>query len=184
MKLVEADIPFSEDESKELTLPPRPEHRRVYVSFLFTFSMLAATVTTVYLLFPARDNELLTLAIESHQIPGEYELEKPGSAELLGWKTGVVGPSAPFPPPGPAADLLGVRSIKVLRRPVAMGRYRIGADEVSFFVMRAHDAPPRRFERQEEELVAISWRSGRWTLVAVGPAATRKKNWGRILGAP
>jgi hypothetical protein len=121
--------------------------------------------------------------MEAHQRPGTFELERPASAELLAWGVGVIGPRAPFPTVDSNITLLGVRSIKILRRPVAMARYHFPGGDVSYFVMRAHDAPPRRYQRQEGDLQAVSWRNGLWTLTAVGPAATRSQ-WAPILGVP
>jgi hypothetical protein len=184
MKLVESDVVHADDDG-EVTLPPRPERRRVYTSFLVTFSVLVATVFSVYHLFPPRDNELLTVAIDAYQQPGPYEIERPSDTQLLAWGTGVVGERAPFPAPAPGITLVGVRKVKILNRPAAMVRYRFEDDgsEVSYFVSRPRDVPPRRYQREDGDLHAVSWRSGRWTLVLVGPAASRDR-WADEFGAP
>ena len=186
MKLVETDIHHAEDEGEVpgLSTPPRPEHRRVYVSFLVTFSVLVATVATIYTVFPQpRDNEMLTVALAFHEDPGEFELTSPSRAELVAFGVGVTGRGAPFPEPRPDLEALGVRSLRIVKWQVTMVRYRAGDDEVSYLVMRAHDAPPRHHRREEDGLLAVSWRSGGWTLIAVGPVAEAAR-WGKLLGVP
>lgn len=183
MKLVETDIRHDEDAAAESPTPPRPEHRRVYVSLLLTFSVLAATVIAVYAIFPKRDNELLTVAIDAHAAPGELELERPTPRELSAWSVGVIGRGAPWPAPGGGAEVIGTRSLEILKRPAAMVRYRVAGEEVTVVAMRAHTAPARKFERREGRLYAVSWREGKWRLVAVGRAAARE-SWGPAVGIP
>jgi hypothetical protein len=182
MRLVETDIQ-RDDDVGHVTTPPRPEHRRVYTSLLFTFSVLAATVTAVYVLFPPRDNELLTVALANHRSQGNFEITAPGDNELLAWGVGAVGRGAPFPSGSPEVSLVGVRTVRILNRPAAMARYEMSGQPISYFVMRAHDAPPRRYQRQEGDVQVVSWRRGRWTLVAAGPADTRPA-WAKFVGAP
>jgi len=182
MRFVETDIQHLGDDAP-VTTPPRPEHRRVYTSLVFTFSVLAATVTAVYTLFPARDNELLTVAVEQHHAPSDWELLKPSATELLAWGVGVVGTGAPFPTTLQGAELLGVRATRVFNRPMAMARYKLETGPLSYFVLRSHDAVPRSYQRKEGALHVVSWRKGKWTMVAVGPASARA-SWAHFLGAP
>lgn len=183
MKLVETDIRHAEDEAPEAPTPPRPEHRRVYVSLLLTLSVLAATVVAVYSLFPKRDNEVLTVALREHRDPGTLDLERPTRREIAAWSVGVIGRGAPWPEPAPELEPLGTRSLDILERPAALVRYRAGGHEVTLLATRARLAPPRKFRREAEGLYAVSWREGKWRLVAVGPAAG-SETWGEILGVP
>jgi hypothetical protein len=168
MKLVEPEIPHGDEEVSEEPRPPRPERRRVYVSLAVTLGVLAATVIAVYLAFPARNNELLTEALEAHRTPGRFQLEKPSPAELKAWTVGVVGSSVPWPS---NLEVIGTWQIRILRRPAALVRFLVGGDEVTLMAMRAWDAPPRKYRRHDGDDLAVSWRRGPWTLVAVGPAA-------------
>jgi len=168
MKLVEPEIPHGDEEVPEIPRPPRPERRRVYVSLALTLGVLAATVAAVYTAFPKRDNELLTDALEAHRAPGRYQLTSPSPAELKAWSVGVVGGSVPWPSD---LEVIGTWQIRILRRPAALVRFRIGGDEVTLMAMRAWDAPPRKYRRHDGDELAVSWRRGPWTLVAVGPAA-------------
>lgn len=180
MKLVETDIPHGDEEVSEVPRPPRPERRRVYVSLALTLGVLAATVVAVYLAFPARNNELVTEALEAHRTPGAYQLERPSPAELKAWTVGVVGGSVPWP-----ADLevIGTWQIRILRRPAALVRFSVEGDEVTLMAMRAWDAPPRKYRRHDGDELAVSWRRGPWTLVAIGPAA-RAERWKASLHVP
>jgi hypothetical protein len=183
MRLVETDIPHGDEEVAEVPRPPRPEHRRVYVSLAVTLSVLVATVAAVYLAFPERHNELLTDALEAHRADGPFELDRPSRAELMAWSVGVVGKKAPWPPEGGGLEALGTRRLKILRRPAALVRYRLGRDEISLLVTRATDAPPRKHSRVEDGDLAESWRRGAWTFVAVGPAA-HARVWKARFGVP
>lgn len=180
MKLVETDIPHGDEEVPEVPRPPRPERRRVYVSLALTLGVLAATVAAVYIAFPKRDNELMTEALEAHRHRGPFQLERPSAAELKAWTVGVVGGSVPWP-----SDLqvIGTWQIRILRRPAALVRFAVAGEEVTLMAMRAWDAPPRKYRRQEGEDLAVSWRSGPWTLVAVG-AAEHAERWKAVLRVP
>ena len=183
MKLVETDIPHGDEEVAEVPRPPRPEHRRVYVSLAVTLTVLVATVAAVYLAFPERHNELLTEALEAHQQDGPFEIEHPSRAELIAWSVGVIGKKAPWPTQGPGLEALGTRRLTILRRPAALVRYRIGGEEISLLVIRATDAPPRTHRRTEDGQLAESWRRGPWTFVAVGPARSAS-SWKGRFGVP
>jgi len=67
MKLVEAESTGPVEGDAALVTPPRPPHRRVSVSLLFTLTVLIGTVVTIYAVFPARHNLLLTQAIARHR---------------------------------------------------------------------------------------------------------------------
>lgn len=180
MKLVETDIPHGDEEVPEVPRPPRPERRRVYVSLGLTLGVLAATVAAVYLAFPKRDNELVTAALEAHRARGPFQLEKPTPAELKAWTVGVVGSAVPWP-----TDLepIGTWQIRILRRPAALVRFSLGGDEVTLMAVRAWDAPPRKYRRHDGDELAVSWRRGAWTLVAIGPAAEEAR-WKASLHVP
>jgi len=182
MKLVETDSPHGDEEVLEVPRPPRPERRRVYVSLALTLAVLVATVMAVYTAFPKRDNELLHAALDAHREGGPYELERPTDPELGAWSMGVVGQKVPWPD-APGLQVVGTRRVQVLRRPAALVRYLAGQDEVSVMVLRARDAPPRKYRRADGEELAVSWRRGPWTFVVVGPGA-RAADWTRRLGVP
>lgn len=179
MKLIETDSPHGDEEVAEVPRPPRPERRRVYVSLALTGGVLAATVVAIYLLFPKRDNEALTEALEAHRSAGRYQLEKPTKAELAAWTVGVVGDQVPWPD----VEVVGTWQIRILRRPAALVRYRVGTDEVTLMAMRAWDAPPRKYRRVDGAELAVSWRRGRWTLIAIGPASSAER-WKEPLHVP
>jgi hypothetical protein len=150
--------------------PPRPPHRRVSVSLLFTLSVLIGLVVTIYLALPARHNVLLTAAIERHREPGEgWDLEKPSVPELRGWAIGVVGKDAPLPD---AAIVIGAKRVEVLRRDAALMQLKIGSDEVTYLVQKTRGMAPKHDEKQDGDLHAKAWRSGKFTIVAVGPRAS------------
>jgi hypothetical protein len=171
MKLVETELPHGDEEVSEAPRPPRPERRRVYVSLILTLGVLVATVVAVYLAFPKRDNELMTEAIEAHRRRGPFQLEGPTAAELKAWTVGVVGDTVPWPP----GKVIGTWQIRILRRPAALVRFASGTGEVTLMAVRAWDAPPRRYRRQDGDDLAVSWRRGPWTLVMIGPATSAER---------
>jgi hypothetical protein len=149
--------------------PPRPPHRRVSVSLLFTLSVLIGLVVTIYLALPARHNVLLTAAIEKHRDPGEgWDLDKPSQAELRAWAIGVVGKDPPLPE---AATVIGAKRVSVLKRDAALMRLQIGADQVTYLVQNARGMPPKHDDKEDGDLRATAWRRGKFTVVAVGPLA-------------
>ena len=178
MRLVDSEIVHGDEDEPERPRPPRPEKRRVYVSLFVTISVLAGTAAAVFWQFPARDNELLTVAMSEHsEASSSPELSAPTQAEIRAWSLGVFGETAPFP----EADALGARRLSILKRPAAIVFYRLGDFEISFTVLRARDAPPRRYRRLADGLAGFSFRRGHWTCIAVGPAAGAEK-WRAALG--
>ena len=150
--------------------PPRPPHRRVSVSLLFTLSVLIGLVVTIYMALPARHNVLLTAAIEHHREPGDsWDLEKPSQAELRAWAIGVVGKDAPLPD---AALVTGAKRVSVLNRDAALMRLQIGSDQVTYLVQNARGVAPKRDEKDDGDLHAKAWRRGKLTCIAVGPQAS------------
>ncbi len=162
MKLVEADAEGPSAEEPIVT-PPRPEKRRVSISLLFTLSVLIATVVSIYVVFPARNNELISAAIDTHQRPPAWDLTAPSEPELRAWLLAAVGKDAPLP----ALPALGAASIEVLRRPTAVIRYRLPSGELTYLIQRVHSASPRTTLRVAEGLRAVQWREGKWLLVGV-----------------
>jgi anti-sigma factor RsiW len=186
MKLVETDIHGPKDDEETPApppTPPRPEHRRVAVSLLLTVSVLVATAVTVYVLFPERHNLLMTEAIDAHGSDAAWELERPSDAELRAWSLALVGRGVPLPAAGNEVQVLGARSIQVLHRPTAVVGYQVGGDRITLVVQRAREAVPRRHRRVDEGLMAVSWRKGAFTFVAVGPEASAER-WRAVLGVP
>ena len=129
MHLVEAEAVGPVEGDAPLVTPPRPPHRRVSVSLLFTLTVLTGTVVAIYMTFPARHNVLLTEAIEEHREPSTgWDLEAPTPAELRAWVIGFAGTDAPLPPT--TAAIQGARRIDVLNRDAALIRLTVGSDDV------------------------------------------------------
>lgn len=171
MNLVEAEEVGPVEGDAPLVTPPRPPHRRVSVSLLFTLTVLIGTVVAIYTVFPARHNALLTEAIAQHRNPGEvWDLTAPTSAELRLWVIGFAGKDAPLP--SPTATIRGARRVEVLNRDAAVIRLAVGSDDVTYVIQRARGVAPAHADRKDGDLHAIAWRKGPYTLVAVGPDAT------------
>ena len=197
MKLVEADRqgPGSVDNDAETTTPPRPERRRVAVSFLLTGSVLIGTVVAVYTIFPPRHNTLLTRSLELHRDPPALLLTRPSPVELSNWSKTLFKssdrPDRPIPWPmiaqASGVEIIGATSVTILKRTAALVRYRVGSSEktleMTLVVQRARDAPPRTLRQSDDTLSVVSWRNGRWTFVAVGPSQ-QKAIWARFARAP
>jgi hypothetical protein len=175
MKLIEAESTGPVEGDDALVTAPRPPHRRVSVSLLFTLTVLIGTVVTIYLAFPARNNVLVTAAFEHHLDPNPlWDMSAPNPPELRAWLIGVVGKDAPLPGDGTTARpaVIGARSVEVLNRAAALMRVRVGDDDVTYMVQHARGIVPERLERQDGSLHALAWRKGAFTIVAVGAEAT------------
>jgi hypothetical protein len=182
--LIETEVQRPEDEDPKVVVPrpPRPEHRRVYTSLLFTSAILVGTVVAVYLMFPARHHVLATSAVEHHNAPATaWELPAPTPPELRAWMIGVVGEDAPLPPALDRTPAIGAQSVQVLGRRAALVRLHAGTDEITYVVARARGVGPRS-SRKSGDLRVIEWRRGPWALVVVGPEATAA-TWRPLVGA-
>lgn len=173
MKLVEADAEGPSGEEPIVT-PPRPEKRRVSISLLFTLSVLIATVVTIYVVFPARNNELLTAALAEHATTPSWDLTAPSDPELRAWMLGAVGKGAPLPA---GLSPSGASQIHVLRRATAVLRYPHPDGEFTYVVQPIHSASPRTSERKAEGLRAVQWREGDWLIVSVGKDGGGGEAW-------
>ncbi len=207
MKLVEAESTGPVEGDAALVTPPRPPRRRVSVSLVFTLTVLVGTVVTIYAMFPARHNLLMTEAIAHHRDSGAagaaWDLVSPTRDALRAWMIGAIGKDAPLP--GEAAAVIGARQLDILNRTAALIRLRIGDDEVTYLVQRARGIAPEGAERVERgetgggdpagsaggaggetprgsdgTLRAVAWRRGRFTVVAVGADATAA-HWRAVL---
>lgn len=170
MHLVEAEAigPIEGDDPR--VTPPRPPHRRVSVSLLFTLSVLIGTVVTIYVVLPARHDVLATEALQQHrEPPATWDLERPSASELRAWAIGVVGKGVPLPSEG--TSVVGARRIEVLKRAAALMRLEVGGDTVTYLVQSSRGIAPDHVERREGELRTTQWRRGKFTFVAVGPEA-------------
>ena len=186
MKLVDTDEdrPDDDDGPAPAVRPPRPEKRQAMVSLLLTMTILVGTVVTIYTVFPARHNEVMSVATSNHRKDAEtWQLAAPGATELSAWALALLGNYPPLPAGDPALTIVGARPVEVLRRKAAFVGYQLDGAAVSYLVVRAHDAPPRRVTRRDREDVVESWRSGAWTCVAIGPAASADR-WRPQLGVP
>lgn len=175
MKLVEAESTGPVEGDDALVTPPRPPHRRVSVSLLFTLTVLIGTVVTIYAMFPARDNALVTEAVARHRETNPtWDLVPLDPDVLRAWAIGVVGKDAPLPGEGTTVtpSVVGVRRLTILGRAAALVRLRIGGDDVTYLVQHRRGAEPERSERRDGPLRAIAWRKGPFAIVAVGADAT------------
>jgi hypothetical protein len=186
VKLVEAEATGPVEGDAAQVTPPRPPHRRVSVSLLFTLTVLIGTVVTIYGVFPVRNNVLVTEAVARHRDASPtWELVAPDPAVLHGWLIGVVGKGVPLPSTGAVIRpaVLGARRLPILNRAAALIRFRVAGDEVSYLVQHARGIAPDHSERIDGELRAVAWRRGPFTVVAVGPDASAA-SWRAALHAP
>jgi hypothetical protein len=181
MHLVEAEAVGPIEGEDPVVLPPRPPHRRVSVSFLFTISVLVGTVVAIYVLLPARDGHLISEAISQHRESGPWELDSPSDDALHGWAIAVVGKDAPMPPMG--SRVIGARQLTILKRRAALIRIQLGDEQVTYLVQHSRGIAPEHESRDDGDLHAEQRRRGKFTIVAVGPAATHK-TWSRALLGP
>jgi hypothetical protein len=171
MNLVEAEAEGPVEGDAPSVTPPRPPHRRVSVSLLFTLTVLTGTVVAIYLAFPARHNVLLTDAIaEYRETAPSWDLAAPSGPELRAWAIGVIGKDPPLP--AASAKVVGARRIEVLNRHAAVIGLEIGGEPVTYLVQRARGIPPEHSERQDGDARAIAWRHGPYACIAVGPDAS------------
>jgi hypothetical protein len=177
VKLVEAEAEGPIEGEDAVVTPPRPAHRRVSISLLFTLTVLIGTVVAIYAAFPARHSVLLTEALEQHRITDTWDLTRPTPAELRAWWVGVAGKDAPLPR---AELVVGARAIHVLDRRAAVIRIEVGSDEITYVVQHGSRIAPAHTERVDGELKAIEWRRGKYLTVAVGPESTAG-TWGPIV---
>jgi len=174
MKLVEAEAEGPIEGEDAVVTPPRPPHRRVSVSFLFTLTVLIGTVVAIYVAFPARHNVLLTEAMESHrEADPKWDLVTPTPAELHAWAIGVAGKDVPLP--AETAKIIAARQLTILDRRAAIIRLAVDGDEITYVVQRAKGMAPKHSDRTDGDLHAVSWRHGKFTIVAVGPVATSQR---------
>lgn len=183
MRLVDAEVTQNSEPAPDAPLPPRPARRRVYASLLVTLSVLVGTVTVIYSVFPNRQNEILTTAIETYLATEDHEIVDPTGNEVRAWAMGVLKGPAPWPEAGEGLTPISANSATIFKRNLALVRYRIRDANVGLAFIRAQDVPPRLDRRTEDGLYAVSWRVGRFTAIAVGPANT-KAQWAPRLGVP
>jgi hypothetical protein len=181
MHLVEAEAIGPIEGEEPVVLPPRPPHRRVSVSFLFTMSVLIGTVVLIYVLLPARHDLLVTEAISHHRDPGAWDLEGPTPSEVHAWVIGLGGKDFPMPKEMP--PVIGARRLEILKRRAALLRFKVGSDDVTYLVQHARGIGPDHVGRDDGDLHAEARRRGKFTIVAVGPAATAK-TWIPVLLGP
>ena len=74
------------------------------------------------------------------------------------------------------------RRIEILNRAAALIGLRVGDDDVTYLVQHARGIAPEHSERQDGTLLAVAWRKGPFTIVAVGPDATAS-SWRAALHA-
>ena len=171
MHLVEPEEVGPIEGDDALVTPPRPPHRRVSVSLLFTLSVLIGTVVTIYLVLPARHNVLVTEAITYHREDAEsWELDSPTPLELRAWAIGLVGKGVPLPNDG--ATIVGARRVEVLNRDAALMRLQVSGEHVTYLVQSSRGIAPKKLAQNEDGLHAEYWRRGKFNCVVVGPQAS------------
>ncbi len=171
MHLVEAEAVGPIEGDEPAVTPPRPPHRRVSVSLIFTLSVLIGLVVTIYMVLPARHDEIVTEAVRQHRATGTaWDLDAPTAGELRAWAIGLIGKDVPLPPKEHA--IIGARRIDVLKRKAALVRLTVAGEPVTYLVQHSRGISPKPVERSEGDLRAVAWRGGKYTFVAVGPQAT------------
>ncbi len=168
MNLVEAEATGPIEGDTPLVTPPRPPHRRVSVSLLFTLTVLVGTVVAIYLRFPTRNSVLMSETLQQHREPtAAWDLTRPTTGELRAWATGMLGKD----PPLPADTVIGVRDLEVLGHRAAVMRFVLEGETLTYLVQYTRVIAPDHSERVDGDLHAIAWRQGPFTCVAVGPEA-------------
>ena len=177
MKLVEAEAEGPVEGEEAVVTAPRPPHRRVSVSLLFTLTVLTGTVVAIYMVFPARDRALLAEAVQRYRDPTPpWDLPAPSPDATRAWVMGVAGKDAPLPAlDAPGVSVIGVRQIQVLDRRTAILRLAIAGEQVSYMVQHARGIAPARTDRAEGDLRAVAWSHGAYSCAAIGPSASAER---------
>jgi hypothetical protein len=182
MHLVEAEAVGPIEGDEPAVTAPRPPHRRVSVSLIFTLSVLIGLVVTIYTVLPMRHDEIVTVAVRQHRATETtWDLDGPSAAELRAWTIGVIG-DKDVPLPAEPARIIGARRIEVIKRPAAVIRLQVGSEPVTYVVQNARGIAPGRVTRAEGELRALGWRDKSYVIVVVGADATAR-DWAAALGA-
>ena len=170
MKLVEAEADGPIEGDDALVTPPRPPHRRVSISLLVTLTVLIGTVVTIYTVFPARHNVLLTEGLERHRAAQpSWDLVAPTPLQLRVWALGVISEDVPLPKD---VQILGARRIDVLDRRAALIRVQVGDEPITYLVQHANGIAPEHSERVDGDLRAVAWQQDAFMCVLVGRDAT------------
>lgn len=172
MKLIEAEAVGPVEGEEAIVTPPRPPHRRVSVSLVFTLTVLIGTVVAIFLVFPARHEVFLSEALARHRTQPAWDLATPTGAEARAWATGLVGAKAPLPVLDANVKVIGVSRIELLDRPAALLRLAIGPDEVTYIVQPSRGIAKKADQRTAGDLRAVSVRRDGYSAAAAGPAAT------------
>lgn len=183
MKLVDAEVTQDDEGGSDIARPSRPARRRVYTSLLVTLSVLFGTVGIIYKVFPNRQDEVMSLAIEAHLGPGKFELDAPSSMQIRAWSLGLFGESAPWPEPSDGLVPVGAIALRIFKRDVAIVRYELNGTPLTVVMLRKRDPVPRTLRHTDEGVYAISWGRKRFTTIAVGPEASREA-WTSQVGSP
>ena len=183
MKLVDAEVTQDDEGGSDIARPSRPARRRVYTSLLVTLSVLFGTVGIIYKVFPDRHDEVMSLAIEAHRGPGEFELDAPSGMQIRAWSLGVFGELAPWPEASSELVPIGAIALRIFKRDVAIVRYDMNGTPITLVMLRKRDPVPRTLRHKGEGIYAVSWGRKRFTTIAVGPEAS-KDVWTSRVGSP
>ncbi|MEO8703983.1 MAG: hypothetical protein ABI867_28290 [Kofleriaceae bacterium] len=179
MSLIEAESTGPIEGDDALVTPPRPPHRRVSISLVFTMTMLVTTVVGIYLTFPPRNTKLMEEALARHRdATPAYSITSPSPKELRAWAIGVVGKE----PPLPNGVVIGGREVEVLGRRAAVIDLSVAGEPVTYLVQYTRVISPGHSDRDDGDLRAVAWRRGEFTIVAVGQESTAR-TWATALGA-
>ena len=180
MNLVEAEATGPIEGDEPIVTPPRPLHRRVSISLLFTLTVLIATVVAIYMTFPARNDVLMTEALARHRdVAPAWDIANPTPSELRAWAIGVVGKDPPLPR---TSSIVGARETRVLDRRAALIQVAVDGEPVTYVVQQTPIVSPAHSEQADGEFRAIAWRVGEFTCVAVGKA-TSEPAWKSAVAA-
>ncbi len=168
MKLVEAESTGPVEGEEAVVTPPRPPHRRVSVSLLFTLTVLVGTVVAIYVVFPARNEVVLKAAFDRHAAAPAWDLAAPTGAEARAWAWGVVGRAAPLPQLDAPVRVIGVQRIELLDHPAAVMRIERDGVPMTYVVQTSRDGAVVRVDRDRDGLHGVAWRGAGFTTAAVG----------------
>ena len=158
MKLVEAESTGPVEGDDAIVTPPRPPHRRVSVSLLFTLSVLIGTVVAIYHGVsgaPQRARDRGDRAPSRAAAAWDLAAPTAGASCARGRSASSARTS-----PLPAASAIGARRAKleVLDRHAALIRFTIGNDEVTLpRAAHAAGSRPSTPSDRDGDLRAVAW---------------------------
>ncbi len=158
---------------------------KAVVSSLLTVGVVVLIVAVVYSVLPARDNEFLEEALfrfdaQKQWTPKQWDLIEPNPQTLRAWSVGVLGKQAPgFIDSWPVAKVTqGIH----LARKFAVYELVWSDERILVLVQTTRDAFPVKRKKIAGDVIVVSRRRKKWTIVAVGSKATAEE-WAPIVFA-